>query len=135
MSTPPQFRYAGKRAARLPAIAPDSPADAERAVDFLTVAKEITHWHHKNWDGSGYPAGLAGDAIPCSARLMALADILDALISLRVYKHRCPSAKRATSSSSNATAILTWMWLTHSLRPKFSLSPLPGATPTDRNRP
>jgi putative two-component system response regulator len=61
-------------------------ADAERPVDFLILAKEITHWHHERWDGSGYPDGLAGDAIPYSARLMALADVFDALISPRVYK-------------------------------------------------
>ncbi|WP_042007363.1 HD-GYP domain-containing protein, partial [Aeromonas dhakensis] len=41
---------------------------------------------HEKWDGSGYPAGLAGEAIPLSGRLMALADVYDALISKRVYK-------------------------------------------------
>ncbi len=60
--------------------------DAERAIDFLGTAKEIAHWHHEKWDGSGYPDGLAGDAIPASARLMALADVFDALISRRCYK-------------------------------------------------
>ena len=62
---------------------------AERAVkafDFLEVAKEIAAGHHEKWDGSGYPAGLAGDAIPVSARLMALADVFDALMTRRVYK-------------------------------------------------
>ena len=61
-------------------------ADAEQPVAFLILAKEIAHWHHEKRDGSGYPDGLAGDAIPYSARLMALADVFDALISLRVYK-------------------------------------------------
>lgn len=60
--------------------------DAEKPVAFLDLAREITHWHHEKWDGSGYPDGLAGDAIPVSARLMALADVFDALISVRVYK-------------------------------------------------
>jgi putative two-component system response regulator len=60
--------------------------DAERSVAFLVLAKEIAHWHHEKWDGSGYPDGLAGDAIPISARLMALADVFDALICRRVYK-------------------------------------------------
>jgi len=60
--------------------------DAERPIDFLAVAKEIAHRHHEKWDGSGYPDGLAGDEIPISARLMALADVFDALISRRVYK-------------------------------------------------
>ena len=60
--------------------------DIEQPLAFLTLAKEIAHWHHEKWDGSGYPDGLNGDAIPVSARLMALADVFDALISARVYK-------------------------------------------------
>ncbi|MFM7315130.1 MAG: HD-GYP domain-containing protein [Cyanobium sp.] len=53
---------------------------------FLRYAREIAHHHHENWDGSGYPAGLAGETIPLSARLMAVADVYDALISRRCYK-------------------------------------------------
>jgi len=53
---------------------------------FLRFAKEIAGSHHEKWDGSGYPEGLAEEAIPLSARLMALADVYDALISKRVYK-------------------------------------------------
>lgn len=60
--------------------------DAEQPVAFLKLAREIAHWHHERWDGSGYPDGLTGEAIPVSARLMALADVFDALISVRVYK-------------------------------------------------
>jgi putative two-component system response regulator len=60
--------------------------DAAQPVEFLALAKEIAHWHHEKWDGSGYPDGLAGDAIPLPARLMALADVFDALITRRVYK-------------------------------------------------
>jgi putative two-component system response regulator len=60
--------------------------DAEQEVDFLRLAKEIARSHHEKWDGTGYPDGLSGDAIPLSARLMALADVFDALISPRVYK-------------------------------------------------
>lgn len=60
--------------------------DLETPIDFLGVAKEIARWHHEKWDGSGYPDGLAGDAIPVSARLMTIADVFDALISARVYK-------------------------------------------------
>jgi putative two-component system response regulator len=60
--------------------------DAEKPVEFLSLAKEIARWHHEKWDGTGYPDGLAGEAIPLSARLMALADVFDALISPRVYK-------------------------------------------------
>jgi response regulator RpfG family c-di-GMP phosphodiesterase len=53
---------------------------------FLHIAREIANSHHEKWDGSGYPQGLKGDAIPISARLMAVADVYDALISKRVYK-------------------------------------------------
>ena len=53
---------------------------------FLRYAREIAAYHHEKWDGSGYPKGMKGDAIPLSARLMALADVYDALISKRVYK-------------------------------------------------
>jgi putative two-component system response regulator len=59
-------------------------------VPFLKYAKEIVYSHHEKWDGSGYPEGLAGDAIPISARLMAIADVYDALISRRVYKPPMP---------------------------------------------
>jgi len=55
-------------------------------VDFLSVAKSIALSHQEKWDGSGYPQGLAGDDIPIPARLMAVADVYDALISRRVYK-------------------------------------------------
>jgi len=55
-------------------------------VGFLTMAKEIAFSHQEKWDGSGYPQGLSGDQIAISARLMALADVYDALISKRVYK-------------------------------------------------
>jgi putative two-component system response regulator len=72
----------------------DAIAHAEAAlglqVDFLTVAKEIAYSHQEKWDGSGYPEGLKGDAIPISARLMAVADVYDALISRRIYKEPMP---------------------------------------------
>ena len=55
-------------------------------VDFLSCAKPIALSHHEKWDGSGYPRGLAGNDIPIAARLMAVADVYDALISRRVYK-------------------------------------------------
>ncbi|OYY93625.1 MAG: two-component system response regulator [Hydrogenophilales bacterium 28-61-23] len=64
--------------------------DAVKPVGFLAIAKEIAHWHHEKWDGSGYPDGLAGEAIPIPARLMALADVFDALISRRIYKPPMP---------------------------------------------
>lgn len=55
-------------------------------IPFLVCAKQIAYSHQEKWDGSGYPQGLAGTAIPIAARLMALADVYDALISRRVYK-------------------------------------------------
>lgn len=75
---------------RHPAIGRDALNDAEVRMgaegSFLSAAKEIAYGHHEKWDGSGYPQGLSGEAIPLSARLMALADVYDALISKRVYK-------------------------------------------------
>ena len=56
------------------------------SCSFLRVAKEISLTHHEKWNGQGYPNQLAGEDIPLSGRLMALADVYDALISKRVYK-------------------------------------------------
>ncbi len=64
-------------------------------VDFLTMSKEIALYHQEKWDGSGYPEQLAGEAIPLSARLMAVADVYDALTSKRVYKDGMPHEKAA----------------------------------------
>ena len=66
-------------------------------VEFLTTAKEIARYHQEKWDGSGYPEGLAGERIPLSARLMALADVYDALISRRIYKEPMPHADAVKS--------------------------------------
>lgn len=54
--------------------------------NFLTLAHEIAVFHHERWDGSGYPSKLVGDAIPLSARIVAIADVYDALSARRVYK-------------------------------------------------
>jgi putative two-component system response regulator len=54
---------------------------------FFRIAIDIAYAHHERWNGSGYPEGLAGEAIPLAARLMAVADVYDALISRRVYKN------------------------------------------------
>ncbi|MBI5524386.1 MAG: CHASE2 domain-containing protein [Desulfarculus sp.] len=53
---------------------------------FLRMACEMAHSHHERWDGQGYPQGLRGDSIPLAGRLMAVADVYDALVSPRVYK-------------------------------------------------
>lgn len=60
--------------------------EEREALDFLFIAMDIARHHHEKWDGSGYPDGLSAEAIPLPARLMALADVFDALISKRVYK-------------------------------------------------
>ncbi len=62
-------------------------------VPFLVCAKQIAHSHQEKWDGSGYPQALKGDDIPIAARLMAVADVYDALISRRVYKPPFPHAQ------------------------------------------
>jgi putative two-component system response regulator len=56
----------------------------------LAIAKEVTLSHHERWDGRGYPQGLVGKAIPLSARIVALVDVYDALISNKVYKQGLP---------------------------------------------
>ena len=57
-----------------------------RATEYLRRAMEITYGHHEKWDGSGYPYGTQGDGIALAARLVAVADVYDALVSKRVYK-------------------------------------------------
>ncbi len=64
-------------------------------VEFLSCAKEIILYHHEKWDGSGYPNGIKGIEIPLSARLMAVADVYDALTSERIYRSSM-SHERAT---------------------------------------
>jgi len=58
-----------------------------KAVPFLHFAKEFAYSHHEKWDGTGYPEGLKAEDIPLGARILAIADVFDALISARVYKH------------------------------------------------
>jgi putative two-component system response regulator len=71
-------------------------ANAERLLggssSFLAKAQEIVLTHHEKWDGSGYPRGLKAAEIPLSGRLMAIADVYDALVSKRVYKRALPHA-------------------------------------------
>lgn len=60
--------------------------DVPYHAEYLSFAKQIAHWHHEHWDGSGYPDGLKGEDIPLCARIVAVADVFDALISGRVYR-------------------------------------------------
>ena len=60
---------------------------------FLRYAREIAYSHHEHWDGNGYPQGLSGTEIPVAGRIMAVADIYDALISKRVYKEPIPHSR------------------------------------------
>ncbi len=83
--TPEEFEEMKKH----PVIGGDSLRWAEKQLgtnSFLRYAREIAYNHHERWDGSGYPAGLAKEEIPLSGRLMALADVYDALVNKRVYK-------------------------------------------------
>lgn len=60
--------------------------DGYEDPEYIKITADIAMYHHEKWDGSGYPSKLKGDAIPLSARIMALADVFDALVSPRVYK-------------------------------------------------
>lgn len=76
---------------RHPTLGRDALLRAEEMLgstsSFLRIARDIAYTHHEKWDGSGYPEGLAGEGIPLAGRLMAVADVYDALISRRTYKN------------------------------------------------
>lgn len=83
--TPEEFEEIKKH----PIIGGDAISSVESRIgvqSFLTLGKEIAYSHHEKWDGTGYPNGLAGNDIPLSARIVALADVYDALTSSRPYK-------------------------------------------------
>ena len=94
--TPDEFEIMKTHAA----LGRDAIAAAERYLDtpdsFLRFAREIAYSHQEKWDGSGYPEGLWGERIPLSARLMAVADVYDALISRRIYKPALPHEQAVT---------------------------------------
>ena len=92
-----------------PTLGRDAIANAQNSApqdsEFFEIAKQIIYSHHEKWDGSGYPLGLAGEAIPIPARLMALADVYDALICRRVYK--------ASMSHEQAIQVIVEGWCKH----------------------
>lgn len=57
-------------------------------TELKAIAVNMAHYHHEKWNGTGYPCGLVGEAIPLEARIMALADVFVALVIKRVYKER-----------------------------------------------
>jgi HD-GYP domain-containing protein (c-di-GMP phosphodiesterase class II) len=59
-------------------------------IDYLQAALEIPYCHHEKWDGTGYPRALKGEEIPVAARLFAIADVYDALVSDRPYRKAMP---------------------------------------------
>ena len=65
----------------------------EADAGYLTQAEDMAHYHHEKWNGEGYPEGLKGEQIPLSARIMAVADVFDALVSRRSYKDGMPFEK------------------------------------------
>lgn len=74
-------------------IGGDTIAEAEKKLEgrsYLNLGREIAYYHHERWDGNGYPLGLKGENIPLSARIVAVADVYDALISKRPYKEAFP---------------------------------------------
>lgn len=74
----------------------------EAPESFLLTARDIAYSHHEKWNGSGYPQGLSGTNIPLSARLMAIADVYDALITKRIYKDAMSHDEAVTIIESGA---------------------------------
>lgn len=87
-----QGRYTNEEYSQMKRHAAEGAAIVENILrgvendDFVELAKNVAHYHHEKWDGSGYPEGLSGKDIPLEARIMALADVFDALVSKRCYK-------------------------------------------------
>ncbi len=75
--------------------------DMLQPINFMHESLEIPHYHHEKWDGTGYPHGLRGDAIPLSARIFAIADVFDALLSKRPYRDAWTKEKALQYLSEN----------------------------------
>jgi len=88
----------------------------------MQIAEEIARYHHERWDGKGYPAGLAGEAIPRAARITALADVFDALTHVRPYKHAWPvvesleEIKRLAGAHFDPNMVPVFLALVHRLQ-------------------
>ena len=85
--TPEEFEIMKKHAAEGAKIVHEILKDTDDE-SFKQIAENVAHYHHERWDGSGYPEGLKGEEIPLEARIMAIADVYDALVSKRVYKEK-----------------------------------------------
>ena len=85
----------------------DSVSPMKDSEKLMRVAHEIVRSHHERWDGSGYPDGLAGDEIPISAQVVALADVYDALTSERCYKKAVPHKRISDSERRNDAIMMT----------------------------
>ena len=83
--TPEEYEKMKEHAAKGAQIVHEILKDTDD-MDFHLLAENVAHYHHERWDGSGYPEGLKGEEIPLEARIMAIADVYDALVSKRVYK-------------------------------------------------
>ena len=83
--TPEEFEEMKKHAAEGARVVGKILADTDDE-EFKKLAENVAHYHHERWDGSGYPEGLKGEEIPLEARIMAVADVYDALVSKRCYK-------------------------------------------------
>ena len=83
--TPEEFEKMKAHAAEGARIVHEILSDTDDEA-FRKIAENAAHYHHERMDGSGYPDGLKGDEIPIEARIMAIADVYDALVSKRVYK-------------------------------------------------
>lgn len=90
--TPEEFEIMKTHAEKGAAIVENLLKDVE-SESLVQIARNVTHYHHERFDGTGYPKGLRGNEIPLEARIMAVADVYDALVSRRCYKEKMSFAE------------------------------------------